>query len=324
MNEFKTTLLNEKYSIPVHKNKADLMAELHNINIMGDESDAEMVEPPPPPTKKDNEHTPNGLNVAKNAGDANGPKLNGSHCSNISDASDTSDNSSSQNGDEQMLRWAQHGPDSLSMNVASVLSDHDYLSHDNLIGIITSNEENFELEKQSQLQRKLNDNIVSNSNLSKDPPTDSQKTITYEFDTNNFDDAAAGAATATHSLPNNENATMNDGIDDLNSILLKLKDSKSEEKSALFDQILEKVNKLKLEAAGGKDVVDNVKVEKDTKENKNSIAPNQSISASEFSSNHSEPMEYYGARKFSPQTSVEESKESKETIGEFFFSIFEH
>lgn len=307
MNEFKTTLLNEKYSIPVHKNRADLMAELNNINIMGDESDVE------PPGKKDNEHTANGLSAVNNVGGANKSKLNGGPSSHMStdSSSDASDNGVT-NGDESMLRWAQNRPDSLSVHVASLLSDHDYLSHDNLICIITSNEESFELEKQSQKQREIVDNVIPNSTLPKNSTTDSQRTVIYDCD-------AAEQANATL---NNETRPPTDGIDNLNDILQKLRNTnKSDEKSALLDQILETVQKIKLEEVANTESVavkvENVKDEVDSKQ-KCPAQNNPSHNASDFSSNHSEPTEYYGAGKFSTQSSTEEAKENK---GEFCFEF---
>lgn len=310
MNEFKTTALNEKYSIPVHKNKADLMAELNNI--MGDESDdVEIGEPPlgaaPPPlprSSKDNEHV-NGLmstvQPVKSVDNANGSKINGSHSMDPADLSDTSDSVMAQQdaadlaNDGPMLTWAQNHTQSLSMNVASILSDHDYLSQGDLLRIIESNEESLELEKQSQKQREINENIISNSSLPKDPNTDSQRTIIYEPDAMDGDGKGGRAA---HT---------NDGIEDLNDILQKLKSSKDEEKSALFDRMLEKVNQLKLEAGGSKEPA--VAVKKEEPKEEKSTAQNQSNSTSELSSNHSEPMEYHGGPKFSTQSSIEEAKE---------------
>lgn len=294
MNEFKTSRLNEKYSIPVHTNKADLMAELNNI--MGDESDVELIEPPQ--SSKDNEHK-NGVLPsavpAKSVGDANGSKFNGSHSLQTSDLSDTSDSIMAQQDatdatdDGPGLSWAQNHSQSLSMCVASILSDHDYLSQGDLLRIIESNEESLELEKQSQKEREINDNVISNSTLPKEPNTDSQRTIIYE------QEPLVGA---THSSASDK------GIEDLSEILQKLKSSKNEEKSVLLDQILEKVTQLKSETDGNKETA--VKVEKEEPQ-ENCTAQNQSRSASDFSSNHSEPLEYYGGPKFSTQSSVDET-----------------
>lgn len=314
MNEFKTSLLNEKYSIPVHTNKADLMAELNNI--MGDESDIEHPEPPPP-CPKDNEHisgvltsaVPAAAIPAISAGDANGSKCNGSHSLQTSDASDTSDSTMAQPDaadpaeDGPGLSWAQNHSQSLSMCVASILSDHDYLSQGDLLRIIESNEESLELEKQSQQQREINENVISNSSLPNDPNTDSQRTIIYEQGPL---DASNGGHGATHSASPNES---DDGIDGLNEILQKLKTSKNEEKSALFDEILEKVKQLKSQTVGNQETT--VKVEKEEpKENCTAQNQSNSRSTSDFSSNHSEPLEYYGGPKFSTQSSVEEAKKS--------------
>lgn len=273
------------------------MAELNNINIMGDESDVEFVEPP----SKDNEHKNGVMNAGKSVGDANGSKFNGSHSVDTSDSSDTSDSAMARQ--EPMLTWAQNHSQSLSMCVASILSDHDYLSQDDLLRIIESNEESLELEKQSQKQREINDNDISNSTLPKDPETDTQKTIIY---TQEALDSGGGSDPATHSSVGNEKSVSNDGIDDLNDILQKLKSSKNEEKSALLDQILEKVNRLKIQTVGNKETTEKVKEEPKEK----CTAQNQSNSTSEFSSNHSEPMEYYGGPKFSTQSSIEDAKGS--------------
>lgn len=305
MNEFKTSRLNEKYSIPVHTNKADLMAELNNI--MGDESDVELIEPRPH-SSKDNEHKngvlPSAVPAVKGAGDANGSKFNGSHSMQTSDSSDTSDSTMAQRDatdatdDGPGLSWAQNHSQSLSMCVASILSDHDYLSQGDLLRIIESNEESLELEKQSQKQREINDNVISNSTLPKDPNTDSQRTIIYE------QEPLDGA---THSASVNEKPASDKDIEVLNEIVQKLKSSKSEEKSVLFDQILEKVKQLKSQTDGNTETA--VKVEKEEPKD-NCTAQNQSRSTSDFSSNHSEPMEYYGGPKFSTQSSVEETKEN--------------
>lgn len=318
MNEFKTSLLNEKYSIPVHTNKADLMAELNNI--MGDESDVEIIEPP---SSKDNEHK-NGLmpmSAVPVKSDANGLKCNGSHSRDTPDYSDTSDSTLAQQdaadlaNDGPMLTWAQNHSQSISMCVASILSDHDYLSQGDLLRIIESNEESFELEKQSQKEREINDNIISNSTLPKDPNTDSQRTIIYEQVPLDGGGANNIAGPATHSSLDNEKSASNDGIEDLNNILQKLRSSKNEEKSALFDQILQKVNQLKLQTVAGNETV--VKEEKE-EPNEKSMAQNQSNSTSELSSNHSEPMEYHGGPKFSTQSSTEDAKES----GGTFLNVF--
>lgn len=305
MNEFKTSQLNKKFSIPVHKNKADLMAELNNI--MGDESDVEIIEPP----SKDNEHKNRLMDAVKCVGDANGSKFNGSHSTDTSDSSETSDSIMAQQdaeiaGEERMLTWAQNHSQSLSMCVASILSDHDYLSQGDLLRIIESNEESLELEKQTQKQREINDNVIPNSTLPKDPNTDSQRTIIYEQEPMD----GVGGGRATHSSLDNEKSASNDGIEDLNEILQKLKSSKNEDKSALFDQILEKVNRLKIQTAGSKETAEKMKEESDEK----CTAQTQSNSTSEFSSNHSEPMEYYGGPKFSTQSSIEDAKESESML----------
>lgn len=301
VNDFKSTKtssLSQKYSVPIHKNKADLMAELHNINIMGDESDFETVEPlqskPSPPTPLPSQRVTS--NVI--GSDANGS----SHVANSMSSSLNVTNSpdSQANGDfasdklERCLAWAQSQSQNLSMCVASILSDHDYLSQENFVGIIKGNEEQ---ESLSQKQREATD-------LAKQQEIDSQKTIIYGGDKMNGD-------AVTHST-DNENGQFNE----LNAMVTQLKDGSPQEQKSLLDKINKFVAEMrsKIDEDGGdtskmspEDVVD--------KATRNETTP-------ELSSNHSEPMEHYGGAKFSTQNSAEEAKTNDGMFYVDFYSFF--
>lgn len=177
------------------------------------------------------------------------------------------------------------------MQLTFCLSEH-------LLSIVASNEESFEIEKQTQKQHEVNDDVAPHSALAKEQNTDSQKTIIYGQETN------GGAATQSSST--NETPVSSVDISDLKDILQRLENTKSADKTALYDQILGKVNQLKLQMAGGEKTAK--RLEETLKEK--CTSENQSNATPEFSPNHSEPMEYYGGTKFSTQSSVEEPKDS--------------
>lgn len=217
MNDFKSLALTKKYSVQIHKNNADLMAELDNINIMGDESDVEMIEP--------NTVEQNGMNNVCDIQSSSKPiSLNTTH---------TSDgNNPSSNGDfehiktERILAWAQSQSQNLSMCVASVLSDHDYLSQERLLGIIAGIEENVETS-----QREIN------SNQSKEE--------SFENNTNNLCKINGGEHTE-----NNDIASKN--INDLSEILKKLADCKEDaQRVQLFEKMEKSVKDMKVQLTNG-------------------------------------------------------------------------
>lgn len=269
MNDFKSTSLNKKYSVQIHKNNADLMAELHNINIMGDESDVEIIEP---------NTEQNGLSVSANG--SNGIGLNTTHSS-----IDQPNGEFENDKHERILAWAQSQSQNLSMCVASVLSDHDYLSQELLLGIIAGNEENTELENQREMNNTVNGEKEQNGVL--------EKEITNIHGETNGE-------TTTHS--NNENLT-SININDLSNILKQLNSSNERaQRLSLLEQIEEKTKQMKVQ------LNDDVQTKRSTENKSNDTTP-------EFSSDHSEPLEHYGGIKFSAQNSVDEVKESE---GNFF------
>lgn len=283
MNDFKTSTLNKKYSVPIHKNKADLMAELNNINIMGDESDIE------PSNEQASKADTNRLNANMSVGisDRSSSKvtnlsLNTTHSSDVQ-----SNGELASVKHERILAWAQSQSQSLSMCVASILSDHDYLSQENLIGIITGNEE-IETQKLEEIREKL-------KNEKDSTVIDSQETIFYEKDTN-YDKMQENCEI----LPPNE-------IDDLTAILNKLRTSERLQRRILYKALLEKIT-LKLQKDGDENRSNDKSVESAAKQTTNR---NESNDTPDFSSNHSEPLEHYGGVRFSAPTSGEEAKESE-------------
>lgn len=272
MNDFKKSSLTEKYSVPIHKNNADLMAELNNI--MGDESDCEIVE-----LKIEK----NFLNL--NAGtsdlnDSNMISLNTTH---------SSDNQPNGEFDidkqERILAWAQSQAQNLTICVASVLSDHDYLSQELLLGIVAGNEENIEIEN----QRKL---IECAAICKKESNELEDKTNVTKCHLN--DDL-------TNNSHNEQVPTLS--INDLNCILKKLADSTVRAQSlSLLDEIEEKTKQLKTQF----NVLNNTCSES---VGDNSVRMELQDDALVFSPNHSEPLEYNG-HKFSTQNSVDETKDA--------------
>lgn len=266
MNDFKSTSLTKKYSVQIHKNNADLMAELNSINIMGDESDVEIIEP---------RTEQNGFSVSAHG--SNGTGLNMTH------SSDGQPNGEFENDKhERILAWAQSQSQNLSMCVASVLSDHDYLSQELLLGIIAGNEENTEIENQREMNT-VNGEKEQNGDMEKE--------------TTNIHSEMNGE-TATHS--NNEKLT-SINIVDLSDILKQLNSSNERaQRLSLLEQIEEKTKQMKAQL---NDDVQN-----------NDTTP-------EFSPDHSEPLEYYGGIKFSAQSSVDDAKESEGNVNTFFFDF---
>lgn len=263
MKDFATSSLTKKYSVRIHKNNADLMAELNNI--MGDESDCEIVEP--------NGKT-NGLNTSSNSSDLRLLGLNTTH----STGDGCPDDDLESEKQERILAWAQSQSQNLSMCVASVLSDHDYLSQELLLGIVAGNEENTELEN----KRKMN-GIVQTSEKESNEQNGEVDSMKRQEDSNG--DAAT---------QDNEQVPL-DTIESLSSILKQLTESRGHAQNvSLLAEIAKKAKEMGAQLG--------------SKHNKDS--ENNSI---EFSPGHSEPMEYYGGVKFSTQSSVEEPKESEGT-----------
>lgn len=281
MNDFKSSSLNQKYSVQIHKNKADLMAELSNINIMGDESDVEMLE---------SQTQQNGLSACASVSDWNSSKVTTLNSSRSTDARSNGDFENDKQ--ERILAWAQSQSQNLSMCVASILSDHDYLSQQSLVGLVTGNEENNELEMQSQ--RELNGTTRSNEqngNL--------QQNGDLENTTNR----------QTSDIANKQRD--NEGpsasyIADLNVIMNNLREcSNEEQRLLLLANIEEKTKSMKAQLTATH------QPNKAAETAQNSIA-NQSESNNdtpEFSPNHSEPMEYNGNTRFTTDSSSDPSKE---------------
>lgn len=276
MNDFKSSSLTKKYSVPIHKNKADLMAELSSINIMGDESDVEIVEP---------RNEQNGLNTS-NVSDANSSKITGTYTSNSSDAAVNGELANVKK--ERLLSWAQSLSQNLSTRVESILSDHDYLSQEHLIGIITGNEENTEPNNGNEINGEINGNMSTEEPDEK--LIDSQATILYSPSELN--------GNVTHS-DSERFAPKN--INEFNVILTQLTDSKKHEQSlSLLAAIEEKAKQFRMELTDKKG---NASQMPNTQNGSNETTP-------EFSINHSEPLEYYG-----PTLSTESTEEPKESQG---------
>lgn len=291
MNDFKTSTLNKKYSVPIHKNKADLMAELNNINIMGDESDIE----PNDTTKMDT----NGLNanVTKTVpcvSDRNSSKITNQSLNTTTSSNTQSNGELTDVKHERILAWAQSQSQNLSMCVASILSDHDYLSQEHLLGIITGNEENTELEINS---REIND--ISNTEISDKQAIDSQETILYANDTNVDANLCENNVLTSHEL------------NEINTMVNLIKQSKSTKRQML----LEKIMQFSKEISNDEQTTDTVN---DSKVNQ-IITQHESNNSTDFSPNHSEPLEYYGDVRFSAQSSIEELKEIAGKITFYFF-----
>lgn len=134
------TSLSEKYS--VHNNDAAIEADFKKWLAEGDMIENEMA-------------TGNNSNNANNANKSN--QMNGAEKMD-GDKSIDSDSirangmiiaKPTENGNdknERIMEWAQNSSSqasqSMSMQVASIFSDHDYLSQENMQGLITENEEN--------------------------------------------------------------------------------------------------------------------------------------------------------------------------------------
>lgn len=270
MKDFKSSSLAKKYSVQIHKNNADLMAELDNINIMGDESDVEIIDP---------KAEQNGLSIRLS--DANSSKVISLNTTQSSD--DRANGDFENDKHKRVLAWAQSQSQNLSMCVASVLSDHDYLSQELLLGIIASNEENHEME----CQRELN-----GENGHSEIESNEQNGYTNKVETTT---TTIQSGEAMQTLNSNN-------INDFNCILKLLTDSKERAQSLkLLQQIEEKAKQMKAQLGG------DVQIGKDGE----TVENNSNETSPEFSPNHSEPLEYYGGIKFSTQNSIDEAKESE-------------
>lgn len=291
MNEFKSTSLTKKYSVQIHKNNADLMAELDSINIMGDESDVEVIEP---------KTEQNGLSVSAN--------VSKETCMNTTHSTDGRINGEFEcEKHERVLAWAQSQSQNLSMCVASVLSDHDYLSQELLLGIIAGNEENTENQREMESKNIVNDEKEGTEQLNGEV----DKKITENQ--NEANGTAAAEASASHSSNEKLNSI---NVDDLDGILKQLTNSKEHAQSlSLLEQIEEKAKQMR------EKLNDEAQINK-TNENNKTTESNP-----EFSSGHSEPLEYHGGVKFSAQSSVDDAKESEGNekfwlhLNEFFFVV---
>lgn len=275
MNDFKSSSLTKKYSVPIHKNKADLMAELSSINIMGDESDVEIVEP---------KIEQNGLNTSTS--DANSSKITVANTSHSSDGGVNGDLANVKQ--ERLLAWAQSQSQNLPTRVGTILSDHDYLSQEHLIGIITGNEENNEMNTESEINREVNGNASTEALA--DQVSDSQATQLYSPSELN--------GVVTHS--DNENFAPKN-IDEFNVILKQLTDSKQREQSlSLLAEIEEKAKQFRMQLT---DTNGDANQKQNTQNGSSETTP-------ELSPKHSEPLEYFG-----PKLSTESSDEPKESPG---------
>lgn len=147
-DNFKTTSLNEKYS--VHQNDAALEADFRRI--LADDSDMEMIEPAAQKKKS--------------------PQKQQNSTMDTSGSMKTSNDDQSLAKDDYVLSWAEsvrtHQSQSLSM-VASIMSDHNYLSQENTQEIMTSHEEHAANESQSKLAKEQNE---SSSSLADELPID--------------------------------------------------------------------------------------------------------------------------------------------------------
>lgn len=126
LEQFKSSALTERYS--VHQNDAALLADFSRI--LADDSDAETGESP---TKNKSPDKVSSRRIDKNDKTAN--------VLDVSDKASQSNRSRTPLND-YILSWADSVRSSqpLSM-VASIFSDHDYLSQENTVGIFTGNEE---------------------------------------------------------------------------------------------------------------------------------------------------------------------------------------
>lgn len=145
-DQFRSSILTEKYS--VHQNDAALEEDFRRI-LAGD-SDNDLPGPP----EKIHSSYENGTNVSS---------LDKS----------PSKRRSMPSKDDYVLSWAESVRNqsiSLSM-VASVLTDHDYLSQENTLGIMNSNEE--AATNENQLQKANDENVDEGEpSAAEDMPTD--------------------------------------------------------------------------------------------------------------------------------------------------------
>lgn len=293
MKDFKSSSLTKKYSVQIHKNNADLMAELNNINIMGDESDVEIIEP---------KAEQNGISITVSDGNTSKViSLNSTHTSD-EQPDEQSYGDSDTDKHERVLAWAQSQSQNLSMCVESVLSDHDYLSQELLLGIIASNEERIESQREKS---KSSDEIDTNKQQNGHHLDKDGTIIVHSDGSGNLyndedeDDDEENANELTHSNNENTNST---NMNDLSDILKQLNECKDSAQSLLLlQQIEEKTNKMK-EKLNSDKVLNN---KNDTSQK------NTKDSTPDFSSGHSEPMEYYGVDKFSMENGIDEANKSK-------------
>lgn len=139
------------------------------------------------------------------------------------------------NKEDYILNWAKSQTE-LSPTVASILSDHDYLSQENLRGIINSNDQ----------QQKLNDSNKSSDKLS---------ALSCDGDSSDTND-----------------------INDLKNCFDGLSpDLKSSENQIILNKIVDKVKQIQTRVNG----------------NHTEVSTGNTSPAHLFSSNHSEPLEYY-------------------------------
>lgn len=147
-NQFRSSILTEKYS--VHQNDAALEEDFRRI-LAGD-SDNDLSGPP----EKSCSTYENGTNVSS---------LDKS----------PSKRRSMLSKDDYVLSWAESvRTQSISLSmVASVLTDHDYLSQENTLGIMNSNEEAATNERQLQKGKDEAENVDGGEpSVADDMPTD--------------------------------------------------------------------------------------------------------------------------------------------------------
>ncbi|XP_031623434.1 transcriptional regulator ATRX-like isoform X3 [Contarinia nasturtii] len=267
MNDFKSAALTKKYSVQIHKNNADLMAELDNINIMGDESDVEMIEP--------NTSKLNGANNSVSHSSSNVISLNTTHASD-----DPVNGDFEHTKHDRILAWAQSQSQNLSTCIESVLSDHDYLSQERLLGIIAGIEENTELESQRE----------TNSNKSKEQSENEKSKDHGELNGGDL------VHTKTSKILTSKN------IDDLSEILKQLANCKEHAQRL---SLVEKIEK------SAKDMKAQLNQNNGNTTGNNSVANANDITSLEFSSNHSKPMEYAGGVNCSAQSSIDGPKDGE-------------
>lgn len=210
---FKATSLNEKYS--VHNNDVELLEDFNRImGVDGDDPDATDA----------NRMLNHDVSGSTNEFDR------------TKKAKDTDMGSK----DDYVTQWLNARPQSQSLSqVANILCDHDYLSQENLRGIINGNEQN------SEIQQKQNESM----NASIDEDSIDQKTYNEEI------------------------------VEEFSAICNKISTAK------LSKQQKEMIkSRMQLQLVENSEIVNS----------KNTDAKPNDTCSTDFSPDHSEPLEYYG------------------------------